>query len=197
MRRRYLALWAGLLFSAGACAGGSHHSAPTTTAPSGGPNPDVIPSVITPAYVNAVFRVLNHINGDASRALLAAGKVTPGVLTDLRAIFNDPLYAQEVKIAQQSIAGNLSNVRRPPGDTKTTVENLIWATSTCVFAMVLQDYSQVTVRPEPAAPPGYWGLEPKAQGDDPLHLNPTPWALSFNAVFPTPPTSIPNPCSES
>ena len=67
-----------------ACSGKSHDAAPTTSAPpppttaattqaslpaSTTPNPDVIPPMITVAYVNAVFAVLNHLNGNAVRAL--------------------------------------------------------------------------------------------------------------------------------
>ena len=75
---------AGLVLAA--CSGKSHDAAPTTSAPpppttaattqaslpaSTTPNPDVIPPVITVAYVNAVFAVLNHINGNAARSLVA------------------------------------------------------------------------------------------------------------------------------
>src|SRR5581483_4828845 len=97
MRRRFLAL-AMVMLAAGACSGSGHHSAgPTTTGQTvAAPNPDVIPPVITPAYVNAVFVVLNHINGNAVRSLVAAGKVTDQVTDDLRAIYSPNLYPVEL-----------------------------------------------------------------------------------------------------
>jgi hypothetical protein len=194
MRRRLLALWAGLALVGASCSGAHHHAAPPTTA--SGPDPDVIPAVITPAYVDAVFRVLNHIDGDASRALLAAGKVTPGVLTDLRAIYNDPLYAQEVKIAQQSISGDTSNVRRPPGDVIVGVVQLVSGTGSCIFVATKSDFSAVLIHTGPPAPSEYYELRRKAPGNDPMRINPTPWAFSFDVVYPTP-TSVPDQCGSS
>ena len=70
-----------ILLTLAACSGKSHDSAPTTPPPTtaattqasppttAGPNPDVIPPVITAAYVNAVFAVLNHVYGDATRTI--------------------------------------------------------------------------------------------------------------------------------
>ena len=108
-----------------------HDAAPTTSAPppppstaatvqatpptTALPNPDVIPPVITAAYVNAVFAVLNHINGDAVRALVASKRVTPTVTLYLRAMYNDPLYAEELRIAQQSLDGESQQCAKPTG----------------------------------------------------------------------------------
>ena len=178
-----------------ACSGGSGHASPTTSAALG-PNPDVVPLVITADYVNAVFKVLNHVNGNAVRTLLSTGQVTPGVQTDLRAIFNDPLYQEEVRIAGQSIQGNLSNVQRPPGDIQTTVVELVDSSPSCIFVQTKSTYSAVLVHPTPPAASEYWVLRPKQPGTDPSGLNPTPWSLSFNANYTTP-TTIPDQCSAS
>ena len=200
MRRRFLALGAVMTVAAAACSSPSHRADPPTTprppatsAAPVGPNPDVVPTVITPAYVDAVFAVLDHLDGDASRELLKSGSVSDVVRTDLRAIFNDPLYAQELEIAGQSLHGDLTNVRRPPGDTVISVVRLISASPTCVFVQTQSDYSAVLVHVGKPVADEYWALKPKASGDDPNHLNPTPWSLSFNADFLTP-TSIPNQC---
>lgn len=192
MRRRLLALWAGPVLLAASCSSAHHRAAPPTT--TSGPDPDVVPAVITPAYVDAVFRVLNHIDGDASRALLAAGKVTPGVLTDLRAIYNDPLYAQEVKIAQQSIAGDTSGLKQPLGDIQTVVISVLSSSPQCIFVATRSDFRAVLVDPGPPAASEYWGLTRRQPQYDPDQLNPTPWALFFNADYTTP-TSIPDQCS--
>ncbi|MBO0747978.1 MAG: hypothetical protein J2O47_06500, partial [Acidimicrobiaceae bacterium] len=103
--------------------------APTTTAP----DPEVVPAVITPAYVNAVFAVLNHIWDNSLRAELTAANVTPQAIADLRAIFNDPLFDQELKIATQELPSGILNVRHPPGDQVTTVIRLLSSSSTCIF----------------------------------------------------------------
>lgn len=195
-----------------ACSGKSHDAAPTTSAPPPPPstaatvqatppttalvNPDVIPPVITAAYVNAVFAVLNHINGDAVRALVASKRVTPTVTLYLRAAYNDPLYAEELRIAQQSLVENLSNVRSPPGDILTTVERLISATPTCIFAETRSDFSNVVrVSATPAASE-YFSLSLKQLRNDPGRVNRTPWEFSFNADYQTPRT-IPSQCAAS
>jgi hypothetical protein len=159
----------------------------------GGPNPNVIPPVITVAYVNAVFAVLNHINGNAVRALVSSRELTPTVAMYLRAVYNDPLYAQEVKIARESIAGNLANVRVPPGDRLTTTRKLIAASPSCVFAETTTDFSAVLVHSTTPAAAEYYRLTPKQRNADPHRLNPTPWAISFNVAYLSP-TSIPDQC---
>jgi hypothetical protein len=194
-----------------ACSGKSHDAAPTTSTPpppttaattqaslpdNTTPNPDVIPPVITVAYVNAVFAVLNHLNGDAVRALVASRQVTPTVKLYLRAAYNDPLYAEEVKIAQQSIDGDLSNVRQPPGDIVTTVERLVSASPTCIFAETRSEFSQVLVRPGSPAAAEYFSLTPKHEANDPRDLNSTPWGFTFNADYQAP-TAIPSQCPAS
>ncbi len=205
MRRKLVALGGAVVVALAACSGSSHQTSPTTLSPTtdspppstaAAINPDVIPPVITAAYVNAVFVVLNHINGDAVRSLVASKKVTPAVEMYLRAIYNDPLYSQEVKIAQQSIAGDLSNVRRPPGDLVTTVDRLISTSKTCVFAETQTDFAQVLVDPSAPAASEYFAMTRKQSGSDPGHLNPTPWSLSFNADYLSP-TTIPSQCPGS
>jgi hypothetical protein len=192
MRRRILAIGAVLILTASGCAG--HHSSSSGTVP--GPNPDVIPAVITVAYVNAVFRVLNHVYGNATRSLVAAKAVTPAVTADLRAIFNDPLYAKELQIAAQSVTSSLANVKKPPGDIATTVVELISASPTCIFVSTSADYGAVLKNPGKPPASAYWGLRRKSPSDDPGHVNPTAWALFFNAVYLTP-TSISNQCGGS
>lgn len=190
--RRVFALSVLVLVSLSACSGNTHKATSPTTAD--GPNPDVIPAVITPAYVDAVFKVLNHIDGDASRTLYLSNAVTAGVLADLRAIYADPLYASEVQIAHQTLASDRRNVRDPPGDIRTSVVRIISASATCVFVQTKADYSAVLYRPGPSPASTYWVLSTKRQLDDPYHLNPTPWSLGFNAVYLTAQT-IPNQCA--
>lgn len=200
MRRLVLALVAVVVVGA-ACSSPSHRAdppttgAPVTTVPAG-PNPDIVPTVITPAYVDAVFAVLDHIRGDATRQLYAARAVTAQAVGDLRAIYADPLYAKEVQLATDSLNGDLSNVISPPGDVRTTVKKLVYASPSCVFVETATDYSKVLVKPD--APPAsvYWDLRPKRGADDPHGLNPTPWQIGFNAVFKTT-TSIPDQCTGS
>lgn len=151
--------------------------APTTTVP----NPDVVPAVITPAYVNSVFVVLNHIWGNSLRAEVASGKVTPAVLADLRAVFNDPLYSQEVEGANQALS-QLANVRNPPGDPAETVIQLISASPSCIFVKSKSNVAAV-VKTLPPQGYDYYELVPKQSNADPRRLNTTPWALAYDLFF--------------
>ena len=193
MRRRFAVLAVVSLSMAAACSSGHHPVAQPTTTTAPDPNPYVVPAVITPAYVNAVFKVLEHVDGNASRTLIAAKAVSPTVLADIRAIYADPLYADEVNIAEESLKGDLKNIRRPPGDVAMSVVRLISASPSCIFVEAASDYSAVVYRSPTPPASEYWGLRLKQRGDDPGHLNPTPWAFSFNRTFGAP-TSIPDQC---
>ena len=164
-------------------------ASPPTTAP----NPDVIPPVITAAYVNAVFAVLNHIYGNATRSLRSAHTVTPEVKEDLRAIFNDPLYGEQIQAATLSLNGAVNNVRSNAGDGTTVVTKLITATPSCVFVETETDLSSVLVDPTPSAASEYYKLSLKQSSADPHDLNPTPWSFAFNVAYRTP-TTVQNQC---
>lgn len=193
--RRLLALGvAGWLVAAG-CSSASHHdSAPSTTTTTV-PNPDgPVPTVITPAYVDAVFVVLNHVYGDATRALHVAHSVTPLVVADLRAVFSDPLFTAQVQSANAALKdAGLSNVKADPGDTRTLVERLITGQARCIFVEVSSNFAAIDIHPVPPPASDYYELQPKVSANDPRHLNDTPWAISIEETFSTP-TSAPSTC---
>lgn len=192
MRHKILVLGAVVsLVVASACSSNSRDVHPIGTAP--GPNPDVIPAIITPAYVDAVFKVLNHINGNAVRAYVLGGVLTPQAKADLRAIYGEPLYEKELQLTSESLNGSLKNVRRPPGDRLTTVTQLIDSSSQCIFVATKTSYAQILMNPSKPAASEYWRLSPKDPSSDPANLNPTDWSISFNASYTTP-TTIPDQC---
>ena len=192
MRRRIWALGVVvLLVLVGACSSGGHRpdpstsssvAAPTTSTAPVAPNPYVVPPVITPAYVDAVFKVLNHIYGDATRELYSANGVDATVRLDLRALFSDPLYAQELVNAAASLSIGRTELRNPIGDVVTTVNQVVSQSSRCIFVETVSDFSAVNLRPGSAGSE-YWELTTKDPSNDPQHINTTPWALSFNADF--------------
>lgn len=192
MRRRLRALgMAGLLSTLAACSGGGHKAAQPPSIP--GPNPDVIPAVITPAYVNAVFRVLNHINGNAVRAVVSSRQISATVTQALQAIYAGPLLGVEVKVFQQGLSSGLSNVKPNPGDRLTVVRRLVASTPNCIFVETSSDLSAVEIKAGPRAASEYWELTLKGADQDPSHINPTPWMFSDNQDF-TVPTTVTSPC---
>ena len=172
---------------AGACSSGSHHVSSTST--TAGVNPAVVPAVITPAYVDSVFVALNHVAGNATRALVASHLVSSQVVADLRAIFNDPLFQDQLTSARAALTtGGLSNVVQDPGDSVTSVKQVVSATPSCVFVQVWTDFSAVDVHPPSSPAVDYVELRLKPARDDPAHLNDTPWAISAEQVSTTPAT---------
>jgi hypothetical protein len=167
--------------------------APTPSTVAKPADPYAIPAVITPAYVDTVFAALNHVDGNASRLLLADRTVNERVTSILRSIYNDPLYAEQVKIAGQSLQGNLSDVRHPVGDIRTTVVQLISSSPACIFVRTSSDFSAVVTDPGPPAESEYFELRPTQRDDNSAALNPTPWSLTFNADYLTP-TPTPDQC---
>jgi hypothetical protein len=199
MRRSLLAIAGCVVLTVAACSKGTHHAAPptTTTRPAttvgSGPDPDVIPQVITAAYVDAVFTILNHINGNVSRQLVHDHSLSSASFADLRAIFADPLFGTEVTLAKQSADGNMTNVRNPPGDVITRVNRLFVASDRCIFVETSSDFRHVLLHPGPPAASEYYRLTPKKLSTDPSKINPTPWAFSFNATYKSA-TNVPNQC---
>jgi hypothetical protein len=167
-------------------------TSPTTTDPPPSTSTATVPSTITPAYVNSVFVVLNHIYGNALRLELESNSIPTQAAVDLRAIYNDPLYSKQLTIAAQDLAGNRSNVRSDPGDQVTRVIHVISASPTCIFVDTETDVSKVVINPPPAGY-DYYELTPKQPGIDPDGLNRTPWALSYDLFF-TSPTPAQNQC---
>jgi hypothetical protein len=190
--RRVIA--AGVLVAAlaGGCSSGSHHvTSPSTTAAA---NPEVVPAVITPAYVDSVFVVLNHAYSTAARELRTAHSLTPQVKANLRAVFNDPVYGTQIQAAEQAVQeGAINNVRSHGGDATTVVTSLIAASPTCVFVQARTDVSALYVRVGSDPASEYYELQPKVLGNDPSGINSTPWAISVDRAFTTP-TRLPSSC---
>ncbi len=156
---------------------------PSRTAPSSVINPDVIPPVITIPYVDAVFKVLEHIDGNVLRQLLQSRGITARITAELAAIYNQPLYSKEVAIAEQTLAGNMSNIIHPPGDVVMTVVRLISASPTCIFVATKANYDAVLKNPGKSPGSTYFALEMKQDYSGDRSLNSTPWSIFFNAVF--------------
>jgi hypothetical protein len=198
MRRRTLALAVVVALLLPACSSGHSSAAPpstttTTATTAAAPNPDVIPAVITPAYVNAVFRVLNHVNGNAVRTSLHSKAMSPEVVADLRAIYGGPLYPIEVQVFQQGMTQDLSNLRNPPGDRETRVLHVISASKTCIFVQAVSNLAAVEVHPTASVAAEFWRLQSKASTELANQLNPTPWILTYNQDFSSP-ESVANQC---
>ena len=199
---------AALLAGSAAACGATHPSArpvtttttvvPATTDPSTTAAPptsaapidvSTVPAQITVPYINAVFVALNHVEGDVGRADLAAHTSPRSSLAMLRAIYADSALNGILEAESRIVAGDTSNFVTPLGDGVTTVNEVLKATSTCIFVETTSDSSKVVKHQTPAIAE-YYTLTPKVAADDPQHYNPTAWMIAANAEELSDPISV-------
>lgn len=176
MRHKILVLGAVVsLVVASACSSSSRDVHPIGTAP--GPNPDVIPAIITPAYVDAVFKVLNRVYGEALREELTTRGVGPTVTTELQAIYIPPQLGVELAIFNQALNGSLRYVLPNPGDRVFTTTALQRATSSCIQAEEVADYTAVDRTK--TAPQALTVVLARKHAGAHNSINATPWVISY------------------
>jgi hypothetical protein len=164
-------------------------AAPTTTVP----NTTLVPSTITVAYVDAVLVQLNHIYGDAVRTTVKADKLTPGAIRYLKAIYNAPLGKEEQGLFRLALADRLPNVRAVPGDPVSSVQKLIYASSSCIYVRVRTNSDPALIKPVPPLADEFMGLQ-HASGSV-AGIDRPPWIFFFDGVTKTV-SNIPNQCPE-
>jgi hypothetical protein len=169
---------------------------PTTTLPATTttvPDTAIVPATITVAYVDAVLAKLNHIYGDAVRASVAAHALTFDADKDLGAIYTVSLAAEEHILFAEALANETQNVRKVPGDPITSVQKLIYASTTCIYAQVQTDSDPVVIHPVAPLADEFMGLRRITAGADLVGLNHTPWIWFFDGVTKTA-SKVPNQC---
>ncbi len=163
------------------CGGGPHSTNVADTPPSVVTSTSVDPAFVVPAsidaaYVEQVLRVLDHVQGDVVRSVVASGAFGPHEVAPLRAVFNDPELSGQV----QGFAGLvevLDRFQRPPGDNRSEVVRLLTARPDCIYAETSVDISATVVD---APPPfrRYVALRPSQPDTDPQDRNPTPFSIA-------------------
>lgn len=141
---------------------------------------DPVPAVITVPYVNNVLAQLNRVYSAALKTSLETRSVNSQVKTDLRAIYADPLYSEEVRGFELQLEHLPNDLRSPLGNRVTTVVKLISASRSCIFVSTKEDFSKIVSNPGPRFGSEYYSLVPRKAKDDPDHLNPTPWQFGYN-----------------
>ena len=152
--------------------------APVTTTTSV-PDRTVVPKRITVAYVDAVLAKLNHVYGDAGRAMVSHRRLTPVVHADLAKVYTARLAATENKVFTIAL-GQLKEIRHHPGDPVSRVVRLITASPTCIFARVVTDTSKIARRTSLPVGKEYIGLARRyAYGA----AGPTPWLIFYDSIL--------------
>ena len=166
-------------------------TAPATTTTT---DPYAVPAVIDAAYVDRVLQGLDKAYGETTRLIVSSRALVPIATGQLRALFgsNSALQSEFTRF-QLEERTQFDGYKGPPGDQKTTVEQVITGTPTCIFLRARRDYSAVYGIPGPSHLT-WIELRPLDLSRDPDRYNPTRWAFHYNG-FPQPGSpDPPNPC---
>ncbi len=184
-----------------ACSGGSDQAEQRTTVPTAPAlttttNPYAVPDVIDVTYVNRVLAGLDAAVGDVVRIVVAAGYVTPEALDRLKALYARDAFPQRVNSFTADSANGFADYKRNPGNSRTTVNELITARPTCIFTRVFRDFSTVGANPDLQLSDQYVGLEPLDPARDPNDYNPTGWIMMYDG-FVKSRSRPPDPCASA
>ena len=145
-------------------------------------DPYAIPAVIDVAYVNRVLAGLDAAVGDVVRLVVRTRTIPPEAVERLRALYATPNGLQlELDIFQEAARRGFSGFLPDPGNTVTTVTELITSRPACIFAKVNRNYSAVALSPKPELQTQWVALLPAPVGPKSPY-NPTGWAFLYNGL---------------
>jgi hypothetical protein len=144
---------------------------------------DQVPAVIDVAYVQRVIDALDHVEGDAVRALVSAREPNRAFYERIRAIYLDPQFDRVQTSYGRSAAQEMVERRADPEDPVTMIDRIIKVNGDCVFAAVTRDFGPILkVPPTEERKKGYIGFGLKKPELDPSHGNPTAWMIGLDGT---------------
>lgn len=177
-----------LCASLAACGGGSKGQAAATerttttrqaTTTTEKVDPTKVPTKITKPYLDAVFKELQKVVGDARREIHAANDLTKSATDKLDAVYSKELSQVILNNYAQNVGPGLTFPPQPDGDAIVTTNEVISATPTCVFASVHEDFSPVTGKKDSVF--NRWiALQRRDSPGD--QLNSTPWVMTVDGA---------------
>jgi hypothetical protein len=167
---------------------------PPATATTATTSPYAVPAVIDVTYVNRVLAGLDAVVGDVTRLVVRTKTIPREAYDRIKAVYVDPDFMQlTIDNFQTDIRRNFAGYKPEPGNKLTLVTELITAQSTCIFAKVKRDYSNVAVTPSTSE--SLWvAIKPLDQQRDPNRYNTTSWAFSYDG-YPPDRSQPRNPCA--
>jgi len=191
--------WVGVLVATlllVACSDNEDPLGPAATLPQGTTttNPYAVPAVIDEAYVNRVLAGLDQVVGDAIRLLAQRRLLDEDVYYRLRAVSSGDVFQLKLDGLQTDLLGGMSGYPESPGNKLTTVSRVISASSSCIFAEVLKDFSAVNADGASNLSRQWIALVPLDPPRDAGSYNPTRWMFIYDGFSPDR-TEPPNPCS--
>lgn len=187
------AMVVGALTACGGDGDGDADAGPTASVPTMPPDPYAVPAVIDEAYVNRVLAALDQAVGDVVRMVVSTKTLSPEAIERLQAVYVGDALQQRFRIFQNDIFNGLTAFQPNPGNKKTIVAALLSIESSCVFAKVSRDFSEVSVQPDPRLATQWVALRLSDSATKTGRYNPTPWVVIYDG-FPENHTEPPNPC---
>lgn len=179
--------------SSGAARSSASNTVATEPAPTMTTSPYAVPAVIDEAYVNRVLAGLDAAMGEVTRLILRTQTIPPEAYDRLRSLYGDDDGLQlAIDTFQTDIRRQFSGYLPNPGNKTTTVNQVIQATRTCIFARVTRDYSLVGVNAR-TADTQWIALKPLDLSRDPNRFNTTSWAFAYEG-YPPDRSQPPDPC---
>ncbi len=182
-----------------ACGGGGDEEAAPPPTPIAEPttvpaDPYAIPPVIDAAYVNRVLEGIDAAVGEVVRIVYRTRDVPPEVIDRLKAIYleRDDINLQLASL-QHDLRQRFAGYRENPGNVRSSVDQTITVSRSCVFVRIARNYSEVVMAPDKTPSIEWIGLKPRDSARDPNQYNPTPWMVAVEGLRSdgAPP---PNPC---
>lgn len=144
-----------------------------------------VPAVIDQAYVAKVMAALDHVYGEAVRHLAQTRRIDDQFLKYLVAIYTDRYFKLAEDAWAQEVAHGLTRLASSPADPRTTVDAVVRADRSCVVLRVERDFGPTTAGPTDETPQRFVGLVPISDDRNQDHMNPTPWAMSYDGYTST------------
>ncbi|MFP5318151.1 MAG: hypothetical protein ACLGI2_07620, partial [Acidimicrobiia bacterium] len=152
-------------------------TAPATTTTT---DPYAVPAVIDEAYVNRVLAGLDAAVGDVVRLIMTTKTFPREGFERLKAVYgSDAQLNRRLDSLARDIAQGMPSYRGDPGDSRTTVAELLTANGACIFARISRDYSAVSTVSRPPDERQWVALIPLDRSRDPSGYNRTGWAYVY------------------
>jgi hypothetical protein len=142
----------------------------------------------------ACWRGIDAVVGEVVRIVYRTRDLPPEIFDRLKAIYleRDDINLQLASI-QNDLRQHFAGYRENPGNIRSSVDEAVTISPSCVFVRISRDYSGVVTKADQTPSIEWIGLKPRNSAGDPNHYNPTPWMVAVEGLQSdgTPP---PNPC---
>lgn len=152
-------------------------TAPPSPTPPPSPEDYAVPAVIDEAYIQRVLTALYDLESEVVRLAQASGGLSDPARDLLRAIYRPEQTSFQFSVYEEASAEGFPGLRPTPGNQGFAVQDLLSATTECIFVAGQRDFSEVLSAPSELEGLTYVQLLPRVAAEDPGARNATPWMV--------------------